>query len=131
MYPPIPPLPVGRVEPFGIGPLQPLHSRHQIRLRRFQQNMKVVAHQNIRMDNPARPFAHLPQGGQKQTPIFVRAENRLLAIPPVHHVIDGPRIFQSRFPCHGPISTILLSTVNYYNMKLAPFYTSGIMPVQL
>lgn len=39
----MPPLAMARIEPLGIGTLQPLHARHQVRLRRFQQQVVMLA----------------------------------------------------------------------------------------
>ncbi len=43
---------VPRVEPLRVGPLQPLHPDHQVRLRRFQQQVVMIAHEHKRVNHP-------------------------------------------------------------------------------
>jgi hypothetical protein len=54
--------------------------------------MKMVQHQAPGVHLPIGLPARLPQRFQKQQPISVVTENRLSAIPTIHHVINRPRI---------------------------------------
>ena len=47
------------VEAFGVNPQQPLHARHQVGLRRFHDQMKMIAHQAIGVNLPAGLAARL------------------------------------------------------------------------
>ena len=80
--------------------LEPSHAAYQVCFRRLQQQMVMIVHQHPGMDTPTRSPAHFTQGFKKSCAISIVAENLLLAIPPVHHVIDRPFKFDSCFSCH-------------------------------
>ena len=90
------------VEPRRVSAQEPLHPRHQIGPRRFHHQMKVIKHQTPGMHLPVRLATALAQGEQKQFPILLIPEDRLPPIPAMHHVIDGPRIFDSQLARHPP-----------------------------
>lgn len=52
---------VADVESFSVGPQQPLHPLHQVWLRRFQDQVKMIAHQTIGVHLALRLAAGLPQ----------------------------------------------------------------------
>ena len=69
--------PVPPVEPRGVSAQEPLHSGHQIGLRRFRHQMKMIAHQTIGMDLPGSLEAGFGQCFKEPFPIRVILENRL------------------------------------------------------
>ena len=69
-------------------PQQPLHPGHQVGLRRFQHQMKMMAHQAIGLNLPLGLAAGLGQGGQEHPADLLIAKDRLPAMPPVHHVVN-------------------------------------------
>jgi len=74
--------------------------RHQIRLRRLQQEMVVIGHQNVGMHPPARPPAHLPERFQKAPTIRLIPEYRLPAISAIQHMIHCTFKLNARFAGH-------------------------------
>src|SRR6266496_1554354 len=93
---------VPTVEPRRISAQEPLHPRHQVSPGRFHYQMKVIGHQTPGMHVPVRLATALAQGGQEQFPILVIPEDRLPPIPPTHHVIDRPWIFDTQLARHSP-----------------------------
>src|SRR5208337_4223324 len=91
---------VADVESLGINPQQPFHSRHQIGLWRFEDQMKMVAHQAIGPDPPIRLGGDLAQSGQKQLTVLVVLEYVLPPVAAIHHMINRTRIFHSQLARH-------------------------------
>src|SRR6056297_852344 len=91
---------VARIEPLGIGALQPAHSRHQVRLRRLKQHVVMVSHQDIRMHPPAATTDRLAKSLQEHLAVAVVPEYRHPAVTPAHHMIDRIGIFNSRSEEH-------------------------------
>jgi len=89
------------IKTLGVNPQQPFHPGHQIGVRGFQHQMKMIPHQAPGMDLPLRFAARLGQGRQKHPAVHRIAKNRLPAIPPVHHVVDRPGIFTAHLSRHG------------------------------
>ena len=84
----------------GIGAQKPFHPRHQIGLGRLHHQVKMVGHQTEGMHLPVRFAAAFAQGFQKAFPVGIILEYRLPPVAPVHHMINRPFIFQSKFACH-------------------------------
>jgi hypothetical protein len=49
------------IEPRRIRALHPVHTINQIRLRRFERQMKVVSHKHVRMQHPPEYLTRLSQ----------------------------------------------------------------------
>ncbi len=81
--------PVATVEARRIGGLEPLHACHQVWLRGLQQQMVMVAHQNISMHPPAGAPAGFRQCGEKPLPIIVVAKDRLAPVSAVEHGVNA------------------------------------------
>ena len=92
----------------------PLHSRRQIRLGRFHQQVVMIAHQNKGMNPPARFGASLSEGLKEQAPILIVPINRLLMISPTHHMIHCSREFDPQLACHVQSLPTLERSVNSY-----------------
>ena len=60
--------------------LKPLHPCHQIRLRRLDDEMVVIAHRHPRMTPPTRHATRLAHGFEEKQPVFPVKEDRLPAI---------------------------------------------------
>ena len=82
-------------------PLQPFHTRHQVGLRRLQQEVIVIPHQHIGMNPEPRPPAHFGQRIQKAGRIAPVAKDRLSPHPMTHHMINGPRVVNAYAPWHS------------------------------
>ena len=91
---------VPTVEAHGVGAQKPFHARHQVGAGRFEDQVKVVAHETPCVDLPVGFLASLPEGLQKQLAVFVGAEDRLAMVAAVHDVINGPRILDSELSSH-------------------------------
>src|SRR2546423_1510492 len=89
------------VKAFGVDAQKPLHSCDQIGLRRFDDQVKMVAHQTIRMHLPLGLFAGFSQGGQKAAAVEVVLENVFTTIAAIHEMVDGSRIFNPQLARHG------------------------------
>jgi len=94
--PPVPP-----VEPPGESPQQPTHAGHEIRLRGFQHEVKVLAHQAPGVELPARLAARFAQGVQESRAILVVALDRLGPDPAIHHMVNRPCILDAKRSGHG------------------------------
>ena len=79
----------------GVGPQQPLHPGHQVGLGRLQHQVKVVAHQAIRVHLPAGLLTGRRQRLQQPLPVLVIPKDRLPPVAPIHHMIDRPWIFRA------------------------------------
>src|SRR2546423_7781475 len=89
------------VKAFGVDAQKPLHSCDQIGLRRFDDQVKMVAHQTIRMHLPLGLFAGFSQGRQKAAAVEVVLENVFTTIATIHEMVDGSRIFNPQLARHG------------------------------
>jgi hypothetical protein len=96
----MPPQPMPRIDPPRVGILKPPHTRREIRLRSFQEQMVVITHQRIRMNPEPRPLANLSQRSQKGLPVFVIENNITSPITPRHYMIKGPSILDSNLSWH-------------------------------
>ncbi len=65
-----------------VGALRPFHSGHQPGLRRFHQQMIMIAHEHMRVNPPAGFLANLSQPLQKPPPILVVLVDGLALIAP-------------------------------------------------
>src|SRR6266478_8352235 len=79
----------------GVSAQQPLHSNDQIGLRGFEHQMKVIAHQAIRMDLPAGLFTSLPERFKKALPVLVVIENGVAPVASAHQVIDRAAVLNA------------------------------------
>ena len=84
------------VEPAGVSAQKLFHASDQVRLRRLDHEMKMIRHEDIGMNLPARLGACLSQGLEEPLPIPVILEDRLAPVPAIHDVLDGARILDSQ-----------------------------------
>ena len=94
------PFPVPHVESPGHRVLDPFHSLHQIGFRSLDKQMIVVAHQDPRLHPPPCFFARFGQTLQKKLPVILIQKNGLAPVPPRHHMVIRPRIFNAYTPRH-------------------------------
>src|ERR1035438_7001665 len=108
----------------GIGAQQPLHPGHQVGLGRLDDQVKVVAHEAIRMHLPAGLLTRLRERLQEPLPVLVILENGLPPVAPIHHVINRPRILDAQLPSHPPRLALPLpfSQENYTISLTDPCY---------
>src|SRR5664279_4626132 len=72
------------IEPSGVSAEEPFHARHQIWLWRLGHEVKVISHQAIGVNLPARLFAGLAQRAEESLAILVIEEDRFTPISPAH-----------------------------------------------
>ena len=91
------------VETVGIGAQKPAHPGRQIALRRLDDQMKVVFHQTIGVNQEAGLSARLGQRLEKIVAIPLIQKDRLALVSPAHDVINRPRIFDAHLARHKRI----------------------------
>jgi hypothetical protein len=96
----MPPKLVPRVESLGVGALEPLHARDKISPRRLQQQMVVISHQDVGMDQPPRLLRRLPQTLEKCLPVRIVAKNQVAVVTSAHHMINRSGILNSQRARH-------------------------------
>src|SRR5690625_3964321 len=94
-------------------PLQPLHPRHQVRLRRLDREMVVIAHQHIREKPPVAPLNDLKETFLKSLTTPAKHKKIPPVISAVEHMIHRTGIFYailsghpSKKPDHKPAVNI-------------------------
>src|ERR1035437_8420646 len=95
---------VPMIQTNGESAQQPSHPRDQVCVRRLDDQMKMIAHEAIRVDLKAGFLAGFRQGLEEILSIHIVQENVLAAISAAHDVVDGPLILDSHFARHGPES---------------------------
>jgi len=89
------------VEPPGVGAQQPLHARHQIRLRGFNNQVEMIAHKTKGMNLPAGLGARLTERGDETLAIFIIKEDGFAPISTIHQVIEGTLVFYAQLAGHA------------------------------
>ena len=74
---------------------QPFHSRYQICLRGFNDQMKMVAHQAVRLHLPLGLDTSLSERAKKSLPILVILKNVLALVASIEHMIYCAGIFDA------------------------------------
>ena len=60
----------------------------------------MIGHEDERVDPPASAGAGLAERGEKQLPIRIAAEDRLLPVATIQHMVDRPFKFDTRLARH-------------------------------
>ena len=95
------PLPVPTIETLRVGSQHPAHSGHEVRLRRLQHQMKMVAHETIGVHLPPGLRASLAEGSEERLPVTILNVDSFPAVAPVHDVIPRARILDAQRPGHA------------------------------
>ena len=82
------------VEPIGKCGLQPLHPRHQVSERCFQNEVVVIAHHYERVQLPATPVARFEQAGFERAPGPCFRKYPRPVVAAIQGVITGAGIFE-------------------------------------
>jgi hypothetical protein len=112
---------VATVEASGVGAQQPFHAGNQIGLGCFDDEMKMIVHQAIRMNLPTGLRAGLTQCLEETEAILVIAENRFAAVTTIQHMINGSWILEAQLSGHGAIAPIPQPNVNTTILGTDPF----------
>lgn len=86
---------VSAIETLGVGPQQLFHSLDQVRIGRFDHDVKVIGHKAIAVDLPRGLFAAFLQRPNKALTILVVAEDILAMITAAHDMINSSRILNA------------------------------------
>src|SRR5437773_1246085 len=86
--------------PARLSAQKPFHSLNQVRLRRFDHQVKMIPHEAIGMNLPARLAARLAQGLDKPLAVVVVVEDRFALVPTVHNVVHCPGVLNPNFARH-------------------------------
>src|SRR5579862_5526818 len=92
---------VPSIEPGSVGAQKPFHAVHQVGLGSFDDQVKVIAHETIRMNLPIGFFARLLQRFEEEFSVVIIVENVLPVIPSVHDMIDCSFVLNSKLPGHA------------------------------
>ena len=82
---------VAAVEPARVSAEKPFHARNQVRLGRFDHQVKMIRHEAIGMNLPARLAARLAQGLDKPLAVGVVVKDRFAPVPTIHDVVLNPK----------------------------------------
>src|SRR5579864_436497 len=74
----------------------------QIAARRFDQQVKVVAHETPGVNLPIGLLTGFPQGRKVQVAVIVVSEDWLAPIAAIHHVVNCPCVLNSQLARHRP-----------------------------
>lgn len=76
------------------------HAIDKVRLRGFDDEMKMVGHETPGMCLPAGFAAGLGEGFQEPHPILIVQKDGFAPVAPVHDVVNGPGILNAKFASH-------------------------------
>src|SRR5438034_6381923 len=80
---------VAAVEPSRVSTQKPFHARNQVRLGRFNYQVKMIRHEAIGMNLPAGLAARLAQGLDKPLAVGVVVEDRFAPVPTIHDMVES------------------------------------------
>ena len=87
----------------GVSGEQPLHPGHEVGLRGFDDQIKVIPHETIGMNLPTGFPAGVPQCIEETTAIGVVEENGFAVVTAIHDVINRARVFQPELSSHASV----------------------------
>ena len=94
---------VAVVEPLGVEPVQPAHSRAEVRVRRHQRQVVVGVHQAVRVEAPAVAVDDVAEQDQEPVAILVGDEHGRLVVPANAHVVVGAGGLHSESSGHADV----------------------------
>jgi hypothetical protein len=92
---------VPMIQAQSIAAEKPAHARHQIGVRSFDHEVKVIGHQAIRVNLKPRLVAGFGQSLEKILPIDIARKDALTTITTAHYMINRASILNSDFPGHA------------------------------
>ena len=103
---------VAAIEARGVGAKKPFHPGYEIRIGRFDDEMKMIAHETIRMNLPIGLGASLGERDEKLFVIEIVAKDGFTMVATIHDVIDRAGIFDAQRTGHGTVLLPLGICVN-------------------
>src|SRR3990167_10093695 len=110
---------IGAVKISGVSAIDPMHYFQQIPFRCFKDNVIVVVHEYIAVDQYSVTFMVIFDDFEKVNPVLIRNKYRLSFIPSAGNMIHSAWIFYPEWSPHA--ETILQSTHNVKYQGLTPF----------
>jgi len=92
----------------GIADVNPLQSATQIALGRFKNQVIVIGHQTVAVNQHVELPCHPRQARDEALLITHIGNDRLATMTSIHHMVKGTRIFNTQWSCHECIVTDLL-----------------------
>src|SRR3954465_3173961 len=90
------------VVPGCVGAEEPFHTRDEVALRSFQDQMKMVGHEAKGVHLESRLLRRFAECFEEELPISNVSDDSLTMIAPAHDVIDSARILHTEFASHWP-----------------------------
>ncbi len=103
------------VPTLGVGAEQPFHAEAEIRLRSFQDEVKMVAHEDVDVNLPAGFRASLAEPIKERVPVAIVEKDHLATIPATHHMVNRARIFNPQRARHAGAYPAKETSVNSKN----------------
>jgi len=95
------PLTMTPIKSLGVGSEEPFHSKSEVGLGRFQDEMKMIRHQTVGMCLPTRLHTGLLKSAQKLYPVSFVPEYRFTSISATGYMIKCAFIFNSEGAGHA------------------------------
>jgi hypothetical protein len=89
------------IKSLSVGPEEPFHSKSEVWLRCFQDEMKMICHQTVGMRLPTRLQTGLLKSAKKLYPVLVVPKYRLTSITAARHMIKCAFVFNSEGAGHA------------------------------
>jgi len=86
---------VHAIEPCGVGAVDPVHTAGEVRLRRLNDEVKVIGHQHPGRDRPAEPLRRHAEEVEKCLAIPIGSEDRPAFIAAWRQMIESAFEFKS------------------------------------
>ena len=83
-----------------VGAQEPAHPRHQAAIGSLHQEMKMIAHEAVRMHLEIRFLTGFSQGLEEVLAVHIIGEDVLPAITTTHDVLDGTGVFDAELTRH-------------------------------
>ncbi len=103
---------VAMIKTNGVGAQQPPHALNEIRIGGLDNQMKVVAHQAIRVELPAGLLTRFSQSLEEVLPVNVIQEDILPPVSSAHHMVNGTRVLNTDFARHEAITARSLGSAS-------------------
>jgi hypothetical protein len=97
---------VTAIECHRVRPHQPLHAAREVRLRRFDDEMKVIRHQDPGSHAPAEAFNRFAEEFQEEEAVAVGAKDRLPLIAASGDVVGSAGEIESKLSCHDATASL-------------------------
>jgi hypothetical protein len=103
------------VEATRVSAQQPLHPGDQIGLRRLDDQMKMIRHEDIGVNLPARLCANLAQRLNEAPAIRIIHEDPFAPVTTIHDVINRASILDSQLAGHAGRVALVALCINIKN----------------